>query len=108
MELVGQGAIAVRGNHDDAVSTPERMNVEAQIAIEWTRGQLGAGQRRFLADLPMTARRRTASMCMPMPANPQAGAMSPSVEDAAESFAAVRERLIFCGHIHLPRSIRCR
>ena len=38
MELVAQGAIAVRGNHDDAVgTTTEAMNADAQIAIEWTR-----------------------------------------------------------------------
>src|SRR5437868_14596422 len=36
MDLVDGGAIAVRGNHDDAVSTSsESMNVEAEIAIEW-------------------------------------------------------------------------
>ena len=39
---VEEGAIAVRGNHDNAVGNArERLNVEAQIAIEWTRGELG-------------------------------------------------------------------
>ena len=42
MGLVENGAIAVRGNHDNAVGTPcESMNAEAQAAIEWTRGSLG-------------------------------------------------------------------
>src|SRR3954447_10597874 len=39
MDLVHDGAIAVRGNHDSAIGTPsETMNAEAQAAIEWTRG----------------------------------------------------------------------
>ena len=55
MDLVNGGAVAVRGNHDNAVSSPsETMNAEAQAAIEWTRGRLNAAQRRFLAELPMT------------------------------------------------------
>src|SRR5437868_15279804 len=52
--LVENGAIAVRGNHDNAVAIPsESMNAEAQAAIEWTRGRLGAAQRRFLSELPL-------------------------------------------------------
>src|SRR5436190_2934565 len=55
MDLVENGAIAVRGNHDNAVGTPsESMNAEAQAAIEWTRGRLSAPQRQFLAELPLT------------------------------------------------------
>ena len=54
MDLVDQGALAVLGNHDNAVgSTREQLNVEAQVVIEWTRGELGLPQRRFLADLPL-------------------------------------------------------
>src|ERR1700674_793789 len=38
MDLVGAGALAVRGNHDNAIgSASETMNAEAQAAIEWTR-----------------------------------------------------------------------
>ena len=55
MGLVEDGAIAVIGNHDNAINTPsETMNAAAQAAIEWTRGRLGAPQRRFLAELPLT------------------------------------------------------
>ena len=50
MGLVDDGAIAVRGNHDNAIATPsESMNAEAQAAIEWTRGRLSGPQRQFLA-----------------------------------------------------------
>jgi len=57
MELVDKGAVAVLGNHDSAVANPrEQMNLEAQIAIEWTRGVLGASERQFLAGLPLSVR----------------------------------------------------
>src|SRR5258707_3333478 len=50
MGLVERGAVAVRGNHDNAVAiTTESMNAVAQAAIEWTRGRLSATQQRFLA-----------------------------------------------------------
>ena len=49
MELVDRGAMAVLGNHDHAVSDPrEQMNAAAQTAMEWTRGVLGAAERKFL------------------------------------------------------------
>ena len=49
MELVDKGAVAVLGNHDSAIANPrEQMNLEAKIAIEWTRGELDAAQRQFL------------------------------------------------------------
>ena len=55
MEMVAQGALAVLGNHDNAINVPgETMNSEAQVAIDWSRGQLGPDQRRFLANLPLT------------------------------------------------------
>jgi len=54
MGLVDSGAMAVRGNHDNAISNTESMNAQAQAAIEWTRGRLSAVQRGFLADLPLT------------------------------------------------------
>src|SRR5215213_1807528 len=40
MGLVDDGAIAVCGNHDNAIgASSESMNAEAQAAIEWTRGR---------------------------------------------------------------------
>ena len=39
MGFVAQGALAVRGNHDNAIGlSAETMNAEAQAAIEWTFG----------------------------------------------------------------------
>ncbi len=103
-ELVGEGAIAVRGNHDHAVSdTSRRMSVDAQIAIEWTRDRLRAADRHFLASLPLTAHSGERVYVHADASDPPAWNYVANVEDAAENFAAVRERLIFCGHIHLPQ-----
>src|SRR3954454_4923199 len=53
MGLVERGAMAVLGNHDEAVSTETMtFNAAAQAAIEWTRGRLGVEERRFLCELP--------------------------------------------------------
>lgn len=104
MELVRQGAVALRGNHDNAVSdTGERMNVEAQIAMEWTRCQLGAAERQFLQDLPLTVTVADRFYVHADASDPAAWHYVRSVEDAADSFAAVKQRLIFCGHIHQPQ-----
>src|SRR5208282_6938968 len=55
MELVAGGAQAVLGNHDASIGAPSlRMHEEAMSVIEWTRGELGAEERRFLAELPLT------------------------------------------------------
>jgi diadenosine tetraphosphatase ApaH/serine/threonine PP2A family protein phosphatase len=103
MELVDQGAIAVLGNHDHAVGDlSERLNVEAQIAMEWTRGQLGTNQRQFLGRLPLTIAEGESLFVHADASHPAQWKYVANVEDAAESFDAVGERLIFCGHIHLP------
>jgi hypothetical protein len=50
------GALAVRGNHDNAdlATASDTMNAEAQAAIEWTRGRLNApSSGAFLAGLPI-------------------------------------------------------
>lgn len=52
--LVADGAICVRGNHDNAVSgAMEAMSSLARRALEWTAGRLSGGQKAFLGGLPM-------------------------------------------------------
>ena len=103
MGLVNDGAMAVRGNHDNAVSTSsESMNAEAQAAIEWTRGRLSAAQRRFLADLPMTLQEDDRLYVHSEASAPERWRYVHSTADAARSIAATDARITFCGHIHLP------
>ena len=103
MDLVAQGAVAVRGNHDEAVnSTTESMNNEAQIAIEWTRGRLDAAQRRFLAELPMLVEDSDRLFVHAEASSPKRWHYVRTTADAAKSLIATPSHVTFCGHIHRP------
>jgi len=103
MELVEQGAIAVRGNHDQAVGVPsESMNAAARAAIDWTRDRLGAAQRQFLADLPWTHEEDDRLYVHSEASNPQRWRYVQSAADAARSMISTPAQVTFCGHIHQP------
>src|SRR5215204_2611138 len=52
--MVEEGAVALLGNHDEAIASPsENMNALACAAIDWTRGRLDAAQGAFLRTLPL-------------------------------------------------------
>lgn len=103
MDMVAHGAVAVRGNHDEAVNTTtESMNNEAQIAIEWTRGRLDAAQRRFLAELPMLVEDRDRLFVHSEASSPKRWHYVRSTADAAKSLIATPAHVTFCGHIHRP------
>ncbi|CUU17257.1 putative phosphodiesterase [Bradyrhizobium sp. JR7.2] len=103
MGLVREGAIAVRGNHDEAVNTTtEAMNAEAQIAIEWTRGRLDVAQRRFLAELPMLVDEKERLYVHSEASSPQRWHYVRSTADAAKSLISTPAHVTFCGHIHRP------
>jgi diadenosine tetraphosphatase ApaH/serine/threonine PP2A family protein phosphatase len=103
MDLVAHGAVAVRGNHDEAVnSATESMNNEAQIAIEWTRGRLDAAQRRFLAELPMLVQDGDRLYVHSEASSPKRWHYVRTTADAAKSLIATPSHVTFCGHIHRP------
>ena len=103
MELVAGGAVAVRGNHDQAVnSSAETMNADAQIAIEWTRGRLDTAQRRFLAELPMLVEDSDRLFVHSEASSPQRWHYVRSTADAAKSLISTTAHVTFCGHIHRP------
>lgn len=103
MALVAEGAIAIRGNHDEAVnSTAESMNAEAQVAIEWTRGRLDVAQRRFLAELPMAVEEKERLYVHSEASSPQRWHYVRSTADAARSLISTPAHVTFCGHIHRP------
>ncbi|APG10861.1 putative phosphodiesterase [Bradyrhizobium elkanii] len=103
MGLVREGAIAVRGNHDEAVNTTtEAMNAEAQIVIEWTRGRLDVAQRRFLAELPMLVDEKERLYVHSEASSPQRWHYVRSTADAAKSLISTPAHVTFCGHIHRP------
>ncbi len=103
MGLVESGALAVRGNHDNAVGTPsESMNAEAQAAIEWTRGRLSAAQRQFLAQLPFEQWDDDRLYVHSEASNPAKWRYVQNAADAARSIIATESHATFCGHIHRP------
>ncbi len=103
MRLVEQGALAVRGNHDNAIDSPsESMNEVAQAAIDWTRSRLSAAQRAFLADLPMVEEEDDRLYVHSEASNPARWRYVQSAADAARSMLATSAQVTFCGHIHRP------
>jgi diadenosine tetraphosphatase ApaH/serine/threonine PP2A family protein phosphatase len=103
MGLVEQGALAVRGNHDNAIgSSAESMNAEAQAAIEWTRGRLSAPERKFLAELPLTREEDDRLYVHSEASQPSRWRYVRSSADAGRSLIATDAHITFCGHIHRP------
>ena len=103
MDLVDNGAVAVRGNHDNAVNdTREQLNVEAQIVIEWTRGELGSAERQFLEQLPLTRNDDDRLYVHADASSPKSWRYVMGIEDAARSMRATSLPITFCGHVHRP------
>ena len=103
MDLVENGAVAVRGNHDTAVGNPrERLNVEAEIVIEWTRRALGAAERAFLDRLPLTLRDDERLYVHADASSPASWRYVTSVDAAAQSIIATSAAVTLCGHVHRP------
>ncbi len=103
MDLVAEGAVAIRGNHDNAVQAAgETMNAEAQAAIEWTRGRLSLPQRRFLAELPLSHQDEDRLYVHSEASSPLKWRYVQSTSDAARSLIATKANVTFCGHIHKP------
>jgi diadenosine tetraphosphatase ApaH/serine/threonine PP2A family protein phosphatase len=98
---VAEGAIAVKGNHDEAL---ERMsgyfNDAARAAIDWARQQLTDAQKRFLAGLPLSARDGDVLFVHASAANPERWDYIDSAREARRSVAATDAAYTFCGHLH--------
>jgi diadenosine tetraphosphatase ApaH/serine/threonine PP2A family protein phosphatase len=103
MNLVDKGAMAVGGNHDSAVGNArEQLNVEAQVVIEWTRGELGVSERKFLEGLPLALPDDDRLYVHSEASEPTRWRYVTDAEDAARSINATSARITFCGHIHRP------
>jgi diadenosine tetraphosphatase ApaH/serine/threonine PP2A family protein phosphatase len=103
MQLVEKGAMAVRGNHDDAVDNAvERLNVEAQVAIEWTRGVLGPAERHFLEALPLTQEEEDRLYVHADASSPKDWRYVTNAAEAVRSMNATSAQVTFCGHVHRP------
>ena len=96
-----QGAVAVKGNHDEAVEkNASYMNRPAQAAIDWARGTLNAPQQRFLAALPLLVRDNDMCFVHASADFPQRWNYVDSASAARKSTDAAQTTYSFCGHMH--------
>ena len=104
-ELVRQGAIAVQGNHDQAVvrGVSEGMRADAAKVIGWTRAQLNAQQLDFLASLPLQQQLDNQLFVHANAWAPAGWEYIHSRDEAVRSLHATECRYTFCGHMHEPK-----
>lgn len=101
--MVEDGALAIQGNHDAAaIAETDSMTAVAHAAIVWTRAQLLASHRRFLADLPLDLNEDDRLYVHASACDPADWIYVLSPREAFQSFRATAQRLIFCGHTHIP------
>lgn len=101
--LVDQGAVCIKGNHDHAACTSGAgMTENARIAIEWTRGQLRVPHIDYLAALPMAVREEDRLYVHASAFKPESWPYMRGVDAARRSLDATDARLTFVGHTHVP------
>ena len=106
--LVTEGALCVRGNHDNAAAgAVEAMSSLAKRALDWTATRLNAAQKAFLAGLPLTAETDGVLFVHASASQPEAWSYVTSDTRAAPSFRACKAKLILCGHVHVPMLASC-
>lgn len=102
-QLVEKGALAVRGNHDQALTDPHiSLNEQARAALHWTRSALTSEQISFLTGLPIRARDEERLYVHGDAAAPERFHYVTDVDAADQHFSACDSRLSFCGHVHRP------
>ena len=101
--LVDEGAVCIKGNHDEAVcATSAGMSENARIAADWTRGQLREPHLDFLSTLPMTLRQEDRLYVHASARKPEKWPYIRSADAADACLAATDARLVFAGHTHIP------
>ena len=107
MQLVADGTLCVRGNHDDAaVAPPPQVENLGDQSAQWTHPHLSAEQRAFLAGLPLTARMGPDALLVHASADgperwhyvADGGAAERSMAAATQIDPAIR--YVFSGHVH--------
>ena len=97
------GAVALLGNHDAALlDSDEDMNADARAAVRWTRGQLDAAARAFLAGLPLTHREGDRLYVHANAWAPGEWGYILGPVEAERSLRRTDARVTVCGHVHAP------
>ena len=102
---VERGALAVRGNPDEATIAGESdsMHQTAGKVVAWTRARLDARQRAFLSGLPLVVRDGPLLLVHASPETPREWIYVTDPLRAAQAVAAAGDASwVFCGHVHEP------
>jgi len=102
-ELATDGAILLKGNHDEAAVSDRRgMTSDAAAAAAWTRTVLDAEAKRFLADLPLEVEEADRLYVHAGAFQPERWHYVRDAEEARRSLQATAARIVLCGHVHVP------
>lgn len=101
MRCAGDGAIAIKGNHDEAIDRPRGyFNEQALAALDWARTTLTGDQKRFLADLPLRVDEPPICFVHASADTPQRWDYVDSPGSALRCVQAADAPYTFCGHLH--------
>jgi diadenosine tetraphosphatase ApaH/serine/threonine PP2A family protein phosphatase len=96
-----EGAVVIKGNHDEAVEQRGGyFNEASRASLEWARETLGDGQKAFLAALPLIARDGEVCYVHASAAAPHRWDYIDSPAAATRCADASRTSYTFCGHVH--------
>jgi diadenosine tetraphosphatase ApaH/serine/threonine PP2A family protein phosphatase len=96
-----QGAIVIKGNHDEAIEkTPRYMNDSLRAVVDWTRKTLSPSARSFLSALPLQVREGEVVFVHSSAAAPQRWDYIDSPAAAQRCIEAARATYTFAGHVH--------
>jgi diadenosine tetraphosphatase ApaH/serine/threonine PP2A family protein phosphatase len=96
-----EGAIVVKGNHDEAIEKTHRyMNDSVRSVIDWTRETLSVDGKAFLSSLPLCVREGEMCFVHASAASPQRWDYIDSPAAAQRSIDAAQTTYTFSGHVH--------
>jgi diadenosine tetraphosphatase ApaH/serine/threonine PP2A family protein phosphatase len=98
---VSQGAIAVKGNHDEAIERRVGyLDDASRASLDWARATLGPSQREFLSGLPLCVRDAPLCLVHASAASPERFEYVDSPAAAQRCVRAASQPYTFIGHVH--------
>ena len=99
--FAGEGAIVLKGNHDQAIEKAAGyFNDAARASLVWARETLAPRQKRFLAELPLVLRDGETCYVHASAAFPERWDYVDSPAAAKRCVDAAEVSYTFCGHVH--------
>ncbi len=96
-----EGALAVKGNHDEAMEKRAGyMNEATKDSVAWTREVLDGAHKGYLAELPLLVREQDMCFVHASAAFPARWDYVDGPGAAKRSAEAAQTAYVFCGHVH--------